>query len=267
MPSLPVVRAAYAKLNLSVAHIANGKDELTPFGTTLFSYFEHRAKVLNDDARLQLMNKDEASREFEKLRTRLNPKCPLPMNKQSGDKKKVNYLTCMVNMLLEANIGDAPCNYNPMGLTTVTHDAAPLRTLSRRVDGAFPSIVNPVAIWEIKEYYHTTTFGSRVADGVYETLVDGMELRELESASQRKIYHVLFVDAFYTWWKLGRSYLCRLIDMLHMGFVDEVIFGREALTRVPILAKEWSTEYKRLKATTKEPINGADIEVPPDASK
>jgi hypothetical protein len=39
-----------------------------------------------------------------------------------------------------------------------------------------PGTVNPIAIWEIKEYYYTTTFGSRVADGVYETLLDGMEL-------------------------------------------------------------------------------------------
>ena len=32
-----------------------------------------------------------------------------------------------------------------------------------------------MALWEIKEYYYTTTFGSRVADGVYETLLDGLE--------------------------------------------------------------------------------------------
>ncbi|MFM7855341.1 MAG: hypothetical protein ACKO96_26300, partial [Flammeovirgaceae bacterium] len=116
-----------------------------------------------------------------------------------------------------------------------------MRTLSRRVDGAFPAVVNPVAIWEIKEYYYTTTFGSRVADGVYETLLDGMELEELESASSIKVDHVLFIDDFYTWWDCGRSYLCRIIDMLHMGYVDEVVFGREALTRVPELAKKWRT--------------------------
>ena len=36
------------------------------------------------------------------------------------------------------------------------------------------------ARWEIKEYYGTTTLGSRVADGVYETMLDGLELRELQ---------------------------------------------------------------------------------------
>ena len=35
------------------------------------------------------------------------------------------------------------------------------------------------------------------------------------------------------------GYLCRIIDMLHMGFVDEVIFGREVLTRLPEVAREW----------------------------
>jgi len=51
---------------------------------------------------------------------------------------------------------------------------SPLRTLARRVDGAFTDTVNPIAVWEIKEYYYTKTFGSRVADGIYETLLDGM---------------------------------------------------------------------------------------------
>lgn len=243
---MPEIRVAFKDLKLTTAHIADDESKLTDFGKLLFAYFAHRAKALNDSARTQLMNKDEASTEFERLRKSLEPKCPLPMNKQTGDMKKVNFLTCIVNMLIEANIGNAPCNYDPHGLTTATQNGVPLRTLSRRVDGAFPSIINPLAIWEIKEYYYTTTFGSRVADGVYETLVDGMELEELESVCQRKIYHVLFVDAYYTWWDLGRSYLCRLVDLLHMGYVDEVIFGREALTRVPALAAQWKAQFDQL---------------------
>jgi len=52
------------------------------------------------------------------------------------------------------------------------------------------------------------------------------------------------VDAHYTWWIKGRSYLCRIIDMLHMGYVDEVLFGKEVLIRVPLLTKEWITAYR-----------------------
>ena len=34
-----------------------------------------------------------------------------------------------------------------------------------------------------------------------------------------------------------------MIAMLHMGYVDEVVFGREVLTRLPVMAKEWKATY------------------------
>jgi hypothetical protein len=244
VPTLSAVRSEFSRLELSVSHIAGEGDVLTPFGQRLFDYFEFRAQILNASVRQDLMRKDAAETEFKHLKARLKPTCPLPMNKQKGEKRNHAFLTGLVNMLVEANIGNAPCDYDPRSLTTITHEGLPLRTLSRRVDGAFPSVVNPVAIWEVKEYYYTTTFGSRVADGVYETLLDGMELNELEGATGRKVQHALFIDDFFTWWECGRSYLCRMIDMLHMGQVDEIVFGREVLTRLPALAKEWKAIFE-----------------------
>ncbi|MDO9129868.1 MAG: hypothetical protein Q7U34_08380, partial [Anaerolineales bacterium] len=129
-------------------------------------------------------------------------------------------------------------------LTIITKDDLPVRTFARRVDGAFPSCVNPIAIWEIKEYYYTTTFGSRVADGVYESLLDGLELEELRKHEGINIKHYLIVDAHDTWWKQGKSYLCRIIDMLHMGYIDEVLFGYEVIERLPNLVKEWVEIYQ-----------------------
>jgi len=158
-------------------------------------------------------------------------------------------------MLIDANLGGLPCDYDPRALTTFTHQGAPLHTLARRIDGAFPSAVNPIAVWEIKEYYHTTTFGSRVADGVYETLLDGMELEELRQTESIDCRHHLMIDARYTWWDCGRSYLCRIVDMLHMGYVDEVLFGTEVLERLPTLAKEWA-KLCRERATRNEPRGG-----------
>jgi hypothetical protein len=245
IPSLEDIRKKLHSLHLSTAHLADDQGTLTEFGKELFSYFVFRADVLNGMVQGHLMNKEEAEHQFECLKTRLNPSCPLPMNKQKGDKKNYAFLTGIVNMLVQENIGDAPCDYDPRSLTTMTCNAMPLRTMSRRVDGAFPSVVNPIAIWEIKEYYYTTTFGSRVADGVYETLLDGMELEELESATQRRVHHLLVIDDYFTWWECGRSYLCRMIDMLHMGYVDEVIFGKEVLTRLPELVHEWKLTYDR----------------------
>ncbi|MBS0456118.1 MAG: hypothetical protein JSS44_02135 [Proteobacteria bacterium] len=193
------------------------------------------------------MDKDQAAALFTKERRRLNPKCAIPMNKQKGKKQQPAYLTGLINMLVEKAINGLPCNFNPLQLTTFTRDGVPLRTLARRVDGAFPSSVNPIAVWEVKEYYFTTTFGSRVADGVYETLLDGLELQELQQSCGVRAEHILFVDAHYTWWVCGKSYLCRMVDMLHMGLVSEVVFGREVLDRIPILAAAWVKSYSASK--------------------
>ena len=185
------------------------------------------------------MDASQAKREFARLKRELKPNCPLPMNKQKGAKKAPAYMTGIVNMLIEANAEGKLCDYDPRALTTVTINRYPLRTFARRMDGAFPSVICPIAVWEIKEYYYTTTFGSRVADGVYETLLDGMEIEELASTENVKVLHYLMIDARYTWWDCGKSYLCRVIDMLHMGYVDEVLVGREVLTRLPVIVKEW----------------------------
>jgi hypothetical protein len=245
VPTLDETREQFQRLGLNTAHIAHASGKLTSFGKLLFAYFNHRANILNNTVQEQLMDKAAAQAEFKRLKAKLKPNCPLPMNKQKGKKRNYAFLTGIVNMLFEANIGDTPCDYDPRSLTTMTLDAMPQRTLARRVDGAFPSVVNPVGIWEIKEYYYTTTFGSRVADGVYETLLDGMELEELETATGRKVHHLLFLDDHFTWWQCGRSYLCRMIDILHMGFVDEIIFGREVLIRLPEVAREWKILYDK----------------------
>jgi hypothetical protein len=214
-------------------------NELTGFGKLIQEYMHFRSKVLIELVEPNLMNKDQARELFLKKRTEFNPSCPLPMNKQTGEKKDHSFLTGLVNMLIEANIGDLPCNYDPRELTSITVDNFPVRTLSRRVDGAFPSVKDPKAIWEIKEYYYTTTFGSRVADGVYETQLDGWELWEAQVNLGRVINHYLIVDDYYTWWTCGRSYLCRLIDSMHMGLVTEVIFGKEVIERIPLIVKDW----------------------------
>ena len=47
------------------------------------------------------------------------------------------------------------------------------------------------------------------------------------------------VDAYDTWWKLGKAYLCRMFDMLHMGYMDEILFGREVVEEMPRIVAEW----------------------------
>lgn len=245
VPTVAEIKKAFHALNLDSDVVAkNGSP--TQLTTDLIAYYDYRADVLNNYVEPRLMDADRAKAEFEKLYDELDPACPIPMNKQKGEKKAPAYLTGIINMLVEANAEGLPCDYDPRKLTTVTMNGAPLRTLARRVDGAFSSAVNPTAIWEIKEYYYTTTFGSRVADGVYESLLDGMELEELHEHENIKVLHYLMIDAHYTWWDCGKSYLCRIVDMLHMGYVNEVLFGYEIIERLPSLVKEW-VELKQQK--------------------
>ncbi len=249
VPTLPEMAEAMVKLSLPISSLVNSEGDATQLAEKLLSYFSHRAKLLNEDAKNHLMDRAEAEKLFLELRKTYKPKCPLPFNKQKGQKKGYAFLTGIVNILIESKLEGQACNYDPRALTVITKNGEPLRTLARRVDGAFPNGVNPIAIWEIKEYYNTKTFGSRVADGVYETLLDGMELQELWEHESINVLHYLIVDDRFTWWECGRSYLCRIVDMLHMGYVDEVLVGREVVSRVPEIVANWVVELKRRSAS------------------
>jgi hypothetical protein len=238
VPTLPQMISAFVDLGLNESKLfADGLQ--TQLATDLLDYFSQRAVLLMKHVEPRLMDADRARDLFRKHRNELNPQCPIPMNKQKGEKRAEAFLTGLVNMLIEKNAAGQACDYDPRELTTITRDGEPIRTLARRVDGAFPSTVNPIAVWEIKEYYYTTTFGSRVADGVYESLLDGMELEELREHEKIDVRHYLMVDAHFTWWTCGKAYLCRLIDMLHMGYVDEVLFGDEVVGELPRIVAEW----------------------------
>lgn len=239
IPSMNSIESKLDKFGIDSKRLQTQKINNQRFDELLQDYFAYRADVLNSYVEPRLMNVKKAKRIFREHFAKLTPSCPIPMNKQTGTKKAPAYLTGLVNMIIEANSQGLPCDYDPRQLTVLTKDNLPLRTLARRVDGAFPSSVNPIAVWEIKEYYYTTTFGSRVADGIYETLMDGLELEELAEHENIKVQHYLIVDAYDTWWKQGKSYLCRIIDLLHMGLIDEALFGYEVVERLPSIVKEW----------------------------
>ena len=239
VPTREAVASALTALDLAATVLDAPLQNGSTTWTLLHDYFTFRRDLLHNHVEPNLMDAAQAKKEFSRLRRELKPTCPLPMNKQKGAKRAPAYLTGIVNMLIQANAKGKPCDYDPRALTTVAVNKSPLRTFARRMDGAFPSVISPMAVWEVKEYYYTTTFGSRVADGVYETLLDGMEIEELASSEKVNVLHYLMIDARYTWWDCGKSYLCRVIDMLHMGYVDEVLIGREVLTRLPVIVREW----------------------------
>ena len=195
------------------------------------------------------MSAEVASAEYNKLYTLYLTEhytCQLPMNKQKGAMRQVAFFTAIINILTEKTIRETRkhpqqkgFDDNPRGLAYIWNEKREIvGASSRRFDGVYPSIYHPQIVWEIKEYYYATTFGSRVADGVYETQLDGYEFKEILSRTEQKVVHVLFIDAYRTWWIQGKSYLCRIVDILNSGLVDEVIVGREVITRWPELLQE-----------------------------
>lgn len=223
-------------------------------------YMNYRSNILNLIVKDHLMTVSEASELFSLYKSIHEDhaySCTLPMNKQKGEKRSYSFYTCLVNIIAEQTLReicknnnlvygkDVTFNDNPYGLCFVRDDNNKLFfTFSRRFDGIYPGVGNVKLVWEVKEYYYTTTFGSRVADGIYETLLDGYEIREVNQTFQklqstRRIKHLFFVDDKFTWWGLGKSYLCRIIDILHQGFVSDVVFGKEILDVWPKLIKDY----------------------------
>lgn len=233
--TLDDVRAVYSQEGLDPTRI----DQDDRLFKMVVEYLNYRAETINRQIQPLFMNRDEAAEAYHRLVRVTGSNRSPSMNKQKGEKRHPAYLASMVSLIAEKVLGADGFVDDARRLAVLISGGVAQYTFSRRYDGAFPDVVNPVAVWEIKEYYGTTTFGSRVADGVYETLLDGFEISESELLSSRRVKHFLFVDDRFTWWECGRSYLCRMVDMLHTGHVDQIFFGKEVLT-------EWETALAEL---------------------
>lgn len=215
-------------------------------------YIAYRAKILIEEVEPALMDREEARLCFEQVKAQINPKLAATMNRQKGEKRHEAYLSSMVAMFAEEAFGHDGFVNDAQNLTILTENNALVGIFSRRFDGAIPSTRDPIALWEVKEYYGTTSFGSRVADGVYETLLDGDEINKFENVYKNRISHYLFVDDRYTWWGKGKSYLCRIIDMLHTGHVDEVFFGKQVVSQWPVTLSELKRGLPPIQGREKE---------------
>lgn len=234
----------------------------TDLGARLVDYFAYRAHELNDVARNNLLEAHEAEQLFSKIvdeyctrateiydrrgvlvaveyGVRGGMSVRVPMNKQKGEKRAPLFLTGMVSILFSYELQGKEFEDDPRRLPVIDRDGELFGAMSRRLDGAFPSSVNPRALWEIKEYYYTTTFGSKISDAVYVSQLDGYERHGIVEATGVPIDLYLFVDAYGTWWTKGKAFLCRLVDALNKGVVDEVVVGRECVEAIPRLVRTW----------------------------
>lgn len=87
VPTLQEIHSAYSRLNLNSDELGKA-DKPSLFARELHAYFEYRAKVLNEIVEPNLMDAVEAQKIFRELKQKYNPRCPMPMNKQKGLKKR-----------------------------------------------------------------------------------------------------------------------------------------------------------------------------------
>lgn len=236
----------------------------------LTEYFGYRADVLNNQVKYDLMVTHEAAELFDLVANEVEAELVgpaskagrqiatdylvhgltvrVPMNKQAGEMRRPSFLTGMVNLIVAHALVGRPCDYDPRALPVIDYEGTLYAAMSRRMDGSMPSTVNPLAMWEIKEYYYTTTFGSKISDAVYITALDGYERKDVESVTGVAIDHLIVVDAYDTWWVKGKSYLCRLVDLVNMGRVTHLLCGREAARELPFIAAEWAERWDAMQA-------------------
>ncbi len=268
-PTISEMFAALDKLDQPTEKLGS-LHQPSVFALLLQDYFIYRAGVLNDHVLSDLMNADEARVAFEEVKKSVGAKpsgklilntkgnesaveyivgdsiVRVPMNKQKDEKRWESYLTGIVNLLVAERLSGLPCEYDPRRIPTVDHNGTLFQTFSRRYDGSFPSTRNPIAMWEVKEYYYTTTFGSKISDAVYITSLDGYERQDLKRGTGITIQHLVMMDAYKTLWVDGKPFLCRMIDILNIGHVDEILFGREVIRELPDIVDRWVETYKQL---------------------
>lgn len=101
-----------------------------------------------------------------------------------------------------------------------------LHVTARNLDGAVPSLANPLIVWEIKEYWGKTGGGSKMSDAVYECHLVGRELRDFEERADIRVAHIVFLDGKIQWSK-RKSDLVRFLDLFHQGIVDYLFVGNQ----------------------------------------
>lgn len=201
-------------------------------------YAEFRATAA-DKLLAQARTEEQANADFAKLSDDVVAK----YGTQSGDHhqsskvvvKTVEVLTQAI--CLEEGL---TVNVNPQKRASVISDTH-IWTSPRRLDGALPSLLNPVGLWEIKEYWggkaSRSRGGSKMSDAIYECQLVGAELRAFEDLGGPRVRHYAMLDGA-DQWAARRSDLRRAVDLLCSGLLDALLVGNEVLDEWPGIVRE-----------------------------
>ena len=117
-------------------------------------------------------------------------------------------------------------------------------TSPRRLDGALPSLLNPVGLWEIKEYWGGTSGGSKMSDAIYECQLVGEELRTFEDTGGPRVQHYAILDGARQW-SSRQADMRRAVDLLCSGLLDELLVGSEVMEDWPGIVRQLCTLVSR----------------------
>lgn len=180
---------------------------------------------------------------IEKISNKLNKKIyPIACqyNKQKGEMQHEMYFSSTIVMTFQRimieNGKEFGFDFDPSWFPIFTSPRKePLYSMSRRMDGAYPTSINPLVLWETKEYYDNKSYGSRVNDSIFETILSGKEINEFYSLYSQnninKVFHYLFIDGYYCFGFMGKALLLRYIDCFFQNIVDDIIIGSDVVNR------------------------------------
>jgi len=227
----------------SAAKIGEAKLKLGPeISKLLIAYLEFRTTLW--DARGKMLRTEAEANAFCVKAFKESPKTTQTKNQDHHQSSKAMVLT--TTRMAEAVCQEYGIAIDPNPQTRcVWLVAQKLHVTARNLDGAVPGLLNPILIWEIKEYWGTTSGGSKMSDAVYECALVGRELRDFERRTGHHVDHVVLLDGK-DQWTSRKSDLLRFCDLYYQGIVDELIIGREIETHwrpylKSVIEKAWRT--------------------------
>lgn len=220
----------------------------TPAADALALYLDERGDALEDLSAYWTKRREVSDAAFALLRTESEAKEDYAAISDqvlqsygvqlAGYHKSPKVLVNTVDAVIysECEEADVSVNTDPQSRATLVSDQH-IWVSPRRLDGALPDLLNPVALWEIKEYWGKTNGGSKMSDAIYELNLVGLELRMFEEEFGIHVNHYAILDGREQW-QSRKSDFRRAVDLLYMGLLDELVVGRAVLTEWPRIVRE-----------------------------
>lgn len=210
--------------NKKAIQIGDGQELPVPTAhiDLLFEYLDVREEMFNIASR-QLRNEDAALQYCVDKKITVGKTTTKSKDHHQASKAMIGAVSGIARRVCHKH--NIPLDDDPQKRCIWCKDEE-LQVTARNLDGAVPGLVNPYAIWEIKEYWGKTQGGSKMSDAVYECQLVGYELLDYTARSGQNIHHIVFLDGK-DQWSYRKSDLKRFIDLLNQGLIDHLIIGDE----------------------------------------